>query len=84
MHLAFSSNAFTRFTLDDAIREIADAGYVGIEILCDTPHAVPEALEPRRIGYRGFITVEVYPRSDKPAEAACESMEHLRGLDLQS
>ncbi|MBA2246114.1 MAG: sugar phosphate isomerase/epimerase [Gemmatimonadota bacterium] len=49
MHLAFSSNAFTSFSLDDAIREIARLGYAGIEILCDHPHAVPERLSPERI-----------------------------------
>lgn len=49
MQLAFSSNAFVNTTLEEAIREIGAAGYRGIEILCDRPHAVPEALEPRHI-----------------------------------
>lgn len=44
MRLAFSSNAFTNFTLDEAVRQIAELGYQGIEILCDRPHAVPETL----------------------------------------
>ena len=39
--LAFSTNAFKRFTLDDALRSIADAGYSGAELLCDVPHAYP-------------------------------------------
>jgi sugar phosphate isomerase/epimerase len=47
--LAFSSNAFTGFPLEEAIREIAAAGYQGIEILCDTPHAVPGTLTPQRV-----------------------------------
>src|ERR671915_1110634 len=39
--LAFSTNAFKRYSLDDSIREIAKLGYRGVEILCDTPHAYP-------------------------------------------
>jgi sugar phosphate isomerase/epimerase len=41
MKLAFSSNAFKRYTLEDSIREIAKIGYSGVEILCDVPHAYP-------------------------------------------
>jgi sugar phosphate isomerase/epimerase len=37
--LAFSTNAFKRYSLEDSIREIAKVGYTGVEILCDTPHA---------------------------------------------
>lgn len=39
MQLAFSTNAFTRFSLIDAINAIADAGFKSIEILADVPHA---------------------------------------------
>jgi len=37
--LAFSTNAYTRFELPDAVERIADHGYTGVEILADTPHA---------------------------------------------
>jgi sugar phosphate isomerase/epimerase len=37
--LAFSTNAFKRYSLEDSIREIAKVGYSGVEILCDVPHA---------------------------------------------
>ena len=37
--LAFSTNAFKRYSLEDSIREIAKLGYSGVEILCDIPHA---------------------------------------------
>lgn len=41
--LAFSTNAYTRFELPDAIRRIADHGYDGVELLADEPHAyLPE------------------------------------------
>lgn len=41
MKLAFSTNAFTRFSLVEAIELIGRAGYAGIEILADEPHAYP-------------------------------------------
>ena len=41
INLAFSTNAFKRYSLDDSIREIAKLGYRGVEILCDIPHAYP-------------------------------------------
>ena len=37
--LAFSTNAYTRHTLPDAIESIGDHGYAGVEILGDEPHA---------------------------------------------
>jgi len=43
--LAFSTNAYTRFPLVDAIRDIAAVGYSGVEILADVPHAYPEAID---------------------------------------
>ena len=41
MRLAFSTNAFTRVPLVDAIDAIGRAGYAGVEILADEPHAYP-------------------------------------------
>ncbi len=41
LKLAFASNAMKRYSLDDAIDLVADAGYQGIEILLDPPHAFP-------------------------------------------
>ncbi len=45
MKLAFSTNAYTRFSLVDAIRGIASAGFEGVEILADAPHAYPDAID---------------------------------------
>jgi len=45
MQLAFSTNAFTRFPLVTAIRSIADAGFAGVEILADVPHAYPDQID---------------------------------------
>ncbi|MBI5248295.1 MAG: sugar phosphate isomerase/epimerase [Desulfomonile tiedjei] len=41
MKFAFSSNAFLRFDLFEAIRIISSTGYEGIEIMADVPHAYP-------------------------------------------
>ena len=41
MKFAFSSNAFLRFDLLETIRIISAAGYEGIEIMADVPHADP-------------------------------------------
>lgn len=46
MKLAFSTNAYTRFDLVHALRGIASAGFKGVEILGDTPHAYPNAITP--------------------------------------
>lgn len=39
VELAFSTNAYTRFQLPEAVARIADHGYAGVEILGDDPHA---------------------------------------------
>ena len=44
MKLAFSSNAYMHFSIEDTIAKIADLGYTGIEILADVPHAWPAFL----------------------------------------
>ncbi|MBN2581691.1 MAG: sugar phosphate isomerase/epimerase [Planctomycetes bacterium] len=41
MLLGFSSNAYTRFDIEEACRRIAGHGYRAVEILCDVPHAYP-------------------------------------------
>jgi fructoselysine 3-epimerase len=44
--LAFSTNAFTRFSLMQAMRGIRQAGFAGVEILADEPHAYPATFLP--------------------------------------
>ena len=41
MKLAFSTNAFKRYSLHDSIKKISTIGYEGVEILADVPHAYP-------------------------------------------
>src|SRR5919202_5707492 len=45
MKLAFSTNAFKKYSLEEAIRLIKEIGYEGVEILCDIPHAYPPHLK---------------------------------------
>ena len=41
MRLAFSTNAFVRFSVIEAVERIAEIGYEGVEILADVPHLYP-------------------------------------------
>jgi sugar phosphate isomerase/epimerase len=53
MKLAFSSNAYLHFSIEETIDKIADLGYSGIEVLADVPHAWPAGLlEPRKQSIR--------------------------------
>jgi sugar phosphate isomerase/epimerase len=41
IRLAFSTNAFKKNTLAEAVDAISDIGYRGVEIMADVPHAYP-------------------------------------------
>ena len=45
MKLAFSTNAYTRHSLEVALKGIKAAGFEGVEILADEPHAYPGTLD---------------------------------------
>lgn len=45
MRLAFSTNAYSRHPLVDALRGIRQAGFTAVEILADVPHAYPDAID---------------------------------------
>lgn len=47
--LSFSTNAYKKLDLLDAIQSIKEIGYQGIEIMCDIPHAYPPDLDILRI-----------------------------------
>ena len=49
MQLAFSSNAYLKYSIEETIRRIAQIGYHGIELLADVPHAWPAGLLPERV-----------------------------------
>src|SRR5690242_20283818 len=42
--LAFSTNAYLKFSFAEAARRLAAIGYKGIEIMADVPHAWPAGL----------------------------------------
>ncbi len=44
MQLAYSSNAYMRYSVEETIRRIAELGYRGLELLADVPHAWPAGL----------------------------------------
>lgn len=57
MKLAFSSNAYMHFSIEETIRKIASLGYTGIEVLADVPHAWPAGLlEERKESIRNTLS----------------------------
>jgi sugar phosphate isomerase/epimerase len=57
LQYAFSSNAFKKTTLAQAAREIASAGYRGIEVMADVPHAYPPQFGPQqRSEFRSLLS----------------------------
>src|SRR4051794_8441234 len=44
MRLAFSTNAFMKFSFEEAAARIAALGYEGLELMADVPHAWPAGL----------------------------------------
>jgi fructoselysine 3-epimerase len=56
MKLSFSTNAYTRFSVFEAVQRIGAAGYAGVEILADRPHVFPpEFTSSDRERLRGLI-----------------------------
>jgi fructoselysine 3-epimerase len=45
MKLAFSTNAFVKYPVAEAVERIAAAGYEGVELLADVPHLYPYSLD---------------------------------------
>jgi sugar phosphate isomerase/epimerase len=48
MKLAYSSNAYLNYPIEETIARIAALGYAGLELLADVPHAWPAGLLPER------------------------------------
>jgi sugar phosphate isomerase/epimerase len=46
MKLAFSTNAYMRYAVEDALSRLAKLGYGGVELMADVPHAWPAGLLP--------------------------------------
>src|SRR5438105_6453910 len=41
MNLAFSTNAYLKYSFPETVRRLAKIGYAGVEIMADVPHAWP-------------------------------------------
>jgi sugar phosphate isomerase/epimerase len=48
MNLAFSTNAYLKYSFAEAVSRLAKIGYRGIEIMADVPHAWPALLLPEQ------------------------------------
>jgi sugar phosphate isomerase/epimerase len=48
MNLAFSTNAYMRFSVEQALTRLASLGYLGVELMADVPHAWPAGLLPEQ------------------------------------
>ena len=95
MKLAFSTNAYKRYTLEEAITSIAEIGYEGVEILCDIPHAYPPTLNQKEIqSVKNLISVchmqisnlnafSLYAISDVYHPSWIEADKRFRELRLQ-
>ena len=95
MKLAFSTNAFKKYALEESITSIAEIGYEGVEILCDIPHAYPPTFSQSEIqSVRNLISVcdmqisnlnafSLYAISDVYHPSWIEADKRLRELRLQ-
>ena len=49
LRFAFSTNAFTKCSAEEAIASIAKAGYEGVELMLDAPHLFPADATPEKV-----------------------------------
>ena len=95
MKLAFSTNAFKKFSLVESIKAIAGIGYDAIEILCDIPHAYPpnftgkkiqtvrELISKCNIQISNLNAFTLYAITDVYHPSWIENDGHLRELRIQ-
>ena len=53
MVFGYSTNAFTKFSLPEALDKIAALGFGGVEIMCDSPHLYPPEYTPEDLAALG-------------------------------
>src|SRR3954451_22941963 len=57
MRLAFSTNAYLKFSFAETVRRLAKIGYAGVEIMADVPHAWPAyMLEEQKQGIKRALS----------------------------
>lgn len=50
MKFSFSTNAFVRYSVFDAVKRISEAGYAGVELLADVPHLYATSVTDKALG----------------------------------
>ena len=58
MVFGYSTNAFKRFTLTEAIEKIARIGFKGVEILGDRPHLYPPDFDRTQLAHLNDVLVK--------------------------
>jgi sugar phosphate isomerase/epimerase len=93
--LGYSTNAFTHYSLTEAIERIADLGYAGIEIMCDRPHLYPpdydtteiskikDALEQKRLKITNMNSFTLFAVGDTYLPSWIESNPDQRKIRVQ-
>ena len=56
MVFSYSTNAFVKYSLADAVKMIAQTGFKGVEIMCDRPHLYPPDANPQDLEIIQTIT----------------------------
>ncbi|MCH7700328.1 MAG: sugar phosphate isomerase/epimerase [Planctomycetes bacterium] len=57
MKLAYSSNAYMKVSIEEAVRRVAGLGFAGVELMADVPHAWPATTGDEQIaGIRDALT----------------------------
>lgn len=51
MKFGYSTNAFVKFSLLEAVAKIASLGFQGLEIMCDRPHLYPPEFGPEELAH---------------------------------
>jgi sugar phosphate isomerase/epimerase len=69
MNLAFSTNAYLKFSFVETVRRLARIGYTGVEIMADVPHAWPAYLldEQKPLQPRGASALRLTHPTRKPS-----------------
>src|SRR5438876_1231555 len=78
MQLAFSTNAYLKYSFPEAVRRLARIGYASVEIMADVPHAWPAyLLDEEKEG----VLLLVEPEPGLLIETAEQLLEFMRHID---
>ncbi|MBI4712701.1 MAG: sugar phosphate isomerase/epimerase [Planctomycetes bacterium] len=97
MRFAYSTNAFKKYSLEEAIRLIKEIGFAGVELLADRPHLYPPDYSQQKVktlkdqlnalGLKvsnlNTFTMEGYPGGDMHHPSWIEKDANLRRVRIQ-